>query len=528
MLKAFLPILFASGGTLQAFATASSSLASSRSKTEYLNAEVFSCPANAINKCTEKQKTTWDWSDLAVGSISTYAGFEFKGWTCESYNGKLDNLQGRALGTGKAISGVCSQGDHAGISMGVGVNAGVNAFSIDSFDMSTDFDARLEFHYDMPDGSVCKQTNHCKPAGSTIVNSQCGGAKNVRIIYPKQVAEENQEWKDECKVFCHKIKWHCSNELATSKSVSEVSGSANTATQKTSGRSQILSLTATAGISSNLLSTYDTTSAPLTASNKTFNGCGAESSECPGRNSSYIMPITALTGTTVISAAELHSQPNDTWRSLVLPSETKSSSKSSVNHSQPPHFPWNPHYPIVVPRCLNTFMYLKTQCKDNQDIACYCPNQEFVNAMFECIYAHGENDDIISQAAHFFQGICHSYLNVNPGITDGAHSIAEIITVTGSPLISSSHFSTDISAATATSITNSRALPTELTDSYTPNDQATTQQYPTPPNGSIGNVITTNRTGIAPFAGESSRAGATLSILFSAIGLSMAAFVDSP
>ncbi|KAJ4407506.1 hypothetical protein N0V85_004355 [Neurospora sp. IMI 360204] len=85
--------------------------------------------------------------------------------------------------------------------------------------------------------------------------------------------------------------------------------------------------------------------------------------------------------------------------------------------------------PGVVPSCLNTFLF-ETGCTDNSDAACYCPNALFVKNVYECIYAHGESESIISEAITFFQGICAPYVNTNPGIATG---VPTYVTSTAAP-----------------------------------------------------------------------------------------------
>ncbi|KAK1783834.1 hypothetical protein QBC45DRAFT_5190 [Copromyces sp. CBS 386.78] len=85
--------------------------------------------------------------------------------------------------------------------------------------------------------------------------------------------------------------------------------------------------------------------------------------------------------------------------------------------------------PGVVPSCLNTFLF-ETGCTDNSDAACYCPNALFVKNVYECIYAHGESESIISEAITFFQGICAPYVNTNPGIATG---VPTYVTTTAAP-----------------------------------------------------------------------------------------------
>ncbi|KAG6177684.1 hypothetical protein E4U36_007042 [Claviceps purpurea] len=171
----------------------------------FTHAPSFNTPHNVDNQCTPEQEKGWDFKDLPTGSFDKYLGFQFGGgWNCEASTRGM--LQGRTFGNiAKIISGLCPL--NGGLDIGLGAHAGVDAFSIGSIDLSTEFDVRLEFHYNMQDGSVCKHSADCKKGGSTIVNNQCGGAKKVKIVYPPQPSTS----KSTCKISCHKISWHCGN-----------------------------------------------------------------------------------------------------------------------------------------------------------------------------------------------------------------------------------------------------------------------------------------------------------------------------
>jgi hypothetical protein len=67
-------------------------------------------------------------------------------------------------------------------------------------------------------------------------------------------------------------------------------------------------------------------------------------------------------------------------------------------------------------------------CSDNSDSSCYCPDEIFVKNIFDCIYAHGESAEIVSEAVIFFQGICAPYAPSNPAIATGA-TITSFVTV---------------------------------------------------------------------------------------------------
>ncbi|KAH6628484.1 hypothetical protein F5144DRAFT_310068 [Chaetomium tenue] len=142
----------------------------------------FSFPGNTDNKCTDKQKPGFSWDDLDFGDFFDYRDFNFRGWKCEDDGDKRSKFAPRTFG--KAISGTCSSDKKKSPSFGCG--ASVDKFSLGSIHVKPEFDCDLEFHYDMPDGSTCKHRSACRKSGTTVVNRQCGGAKNVTIIYPPQ------------------------------------------------------------------------------------------------------------------------------------------------------------------------------------------------------------------------------------------------------------------------------------------------------------------------------------------------------
>lgn len=501
-------------------------------------AKTFPCPSNIINKCTPQQQGNWDFNDLTTGSFDLYAGFKFAGgWTCEDNKNKRGELQGRTFGPGKVISGTCEQQNDAGLAIGVGANAGVDAFSIGSFDLSTEFDARLEFHYDMADGSVCKHTSDCKRGGSTIVNNQCGGAKKVRIVYPKQI-QKGLTFKKKCKVSCHKIKWQCGKPVprpvtslrnipGTTATTQVVQTTPDTAVVTTSSRpgqqettpavpgttktdtntrpGQETTSAASASTNSNtqpgqqtaptvpatvgtqtttFVTTFDTTSTVFATSTKTITSCGPTVTECPGKNGTQVVTVTVPLSTTVCPVTVTRTHTEGLPTTVVLPSNSKtegnaeptgersnpssSTTSTSSSTSEKPAGEVSrptqaPPCPVVVPRCLNTFLELKSKCRNNKDAGCYCPNTEFVNTIFNCIYAHGENDNIISEAVSFFQGICGPYIPQNPAIATGAQTITEIITVTGTPRVTSVPYTTIVYATTSVDKTTTQTISVEVT-----------------------------------------------------------------
>ncbi|PKK53387.1 hypothetical protein CI102_3012, partial [Trichoderma harzianum] len=183
----------------------------------WTNAKPYSCPGNTDNNCNTQQHNGWDFSDVPTGVIGHYGGFDFKGWSCENDFSKRDTLlSARTFGaTGRSISGQCT-GDK-NTTPCISASAGNEHFSVDTFSISTEFDTRLEFHYDMPDGSTCKHSASCSSHGTTVKNTQCGGAKSVSIVYPGG----SKGGKSSCGTKVHHISWNCGNNAPPKPSHSQ-------------------------------------------------------------------------------------------------------------------------------------------------------------------------------------------------------------------------------------------------------------------------------------------------------------------
>ncbi|KAG5962334.1 hypothetical protein E4U57_007104 [Claviceps arundinis] len=450
----------------------------------FTHAPSFNTPHNVDNQCTPEQEKGWDFKDLPTGSFDKYLGFQFGGgWNCEaSTRGKL---QGRTFGNiAKIISGLCPL--HGALDIGLGAHAGVDAFSIGSIDLSTEFDVRLEFHYDMQDGSVCKHSADCKKGGSTIVNNQCGGAKKVKIVYPPQPSTS----KNTCKISCHKISWHCgsggsppppgqvsipgtltASGFSSTGSIPGVTTTPTTPDMETTPGVTTSATSATTspgqdttpsypGVTSSA-ATSATSSMPGASTDSTETTPGASISTTPGQETTPSVPGVSTntqpgttdvqstqstsgpaTFVTSISSAECHACSSTETSYLTVPGAVSTVQTGDKPQPTTPGGKPSPPCPQVVPRCLNTFLELKSKCKDNKDAACYCPNKDFVNVVFNCIYAHGENDNVISEAISFFQGMCGQYIPQNPAIATGCKPIIEIITVTGTPRITNIPYTT--------------------------------------------------------------------------------------
>jgi hypothetical protein len=51
---------------------------------DWTNANVLSTPANTNNECTADQQSGFNWQGLSTGTVSTFGGFDFSGFTCNN------------------------------------------------------------------------------------------------------------------------------------------------------------------------------------------------------------------------------------------------------------------------------------------------------------------------------------------------------------------------------------------------------------------------------------------------------------
>ncbi|KFY56645.1 hypothetical protein V497_06062 [Pseudogymnoascus sp. VKM F-4516 (FW-969)] len=197
--------------------------------TGWHNAPIFTCPGKTpIDKCEPQQWGGWNWGDLNLGNFDHYGGFDFSGgWSCKSSFGgrKRDALLPRTFGS-KCISGTA----HSEKSSCPKIKASsVDKFSITHLQVSVEFDCELEFHYTLPNKSVCKQKSHCKKTGTTVKNTQCGGATDVTVVYPKPP----KGGKDKCDIGIHSIGFDCPTTTATASTVASTTTEAPVETTPT-------------------------------------------------------------------------------------------------------------------------------------------------------------------------------------------------------------------------------------------------------------------------------------------------------
>jgi hypothetical protein len=52
---------------------------------DWTHQQPYSAPGYGESQCNSQQSSGWNWGDLGIGSVSSYAGFNFGGgWTCQS------------------------------------------------------------------------------------------------------------------------------------------------------------------------------------------------------------------------------------------------------------------------------------------------------------------------------------------------------------------------------------------------------------------------------------------------------------
>ncbi|KAK3394287.1 hypothetical protein B0H63DRAFT_42130 [Podospora didyma] len=599
-------------------------LAASVAATGFHQAKPFTCPSNTDNTCTDAQKPGFNFEDLIIGGFTKYKDFNFKGFSCGSGSGK--RFAPRTNG-GNYIHGTCGSKKETSPSFGCGSGSAVDKFSLGSIHVKPEFDCDLEFHYDMPDGSTCKHRNSCKKSGTTVTNTQCGGAKNVTIIFPPQPNKP----KPSCSIEVPTVSFDCSTasstksiKTTTSKAASStttaavktttsevkssstpaqasstapatsskpaesstapaitsskpaesstapaitsskpaessavvvssttlaasstapgvssstpaaesstapgvssavssvavvssaassavssaVSVASSTAPGVTSSAPGVISSTvapvssspaaASSSITTTIVTSFQSTSTIFTTLTSTLVSCAPTVPNCPA-NSITVTVVTVVVGTTLCPVTET--------RTTVLPPVAASSTPGAISSvpgspaaSSVPgaisSAPGSPAIsatqsavvssaapvetlpcPDVVPSCLNTFLF-SVGCKDNSDSACYCPDSVFVKSIFNCIYAHGASDQIVSEAVLFFQGICAPFVSSNPGIVDA--TVTTYITATATPTAVAPVYTTiTVDVTTVVPCTDSAGV--EIPSSSTTSVISTTLQVP--------------------------------------------------
>ncbi|SMR46981.1 unnamed protein product [Zymoseptoria tritici ST99CH_3D1] len=400
----------------------------------------YSTPDNTDNKCSDNQKTGYNWADLSTGSFDSYGGNKFSNWSCTNSFGKRDLLSRRSF-QDKCISS--NLDDHPSI----GCN-GDDAMSIDKYQVSSSEDADIECHYEMPDKSVCKEYHSCKAGGIEIQNSQCGGAKSVTFK-----PAESYKGKG-CSIGVHSIEFNCGSASSnvpeyssTSTSISTAAASTPVAYSTTSSVAPVETSSCVRGYGSSCSAESSPVSSskyssPVSSLSTTSEGAPSypSSSETkpvesvPTYGSSENSPATApvYSSSAVHNSSIAYSIPaypssSSVGSSTTIPSTpsatigvTSSSTAAATTPSSPPNYP-PPSSPDLLPRCLNTWLHT-VSCKDNTDYSCFCKNINFITKVYGCLSSWSQSADNTTNGVSYLVGLCAPYIPSNPAIITGCPS----------------------------------------------------------------------------------------------------------
>ena len=387
------------------------------------------------------------------------------------------------IGQDKCITGTASSDVPSCPSFGCGSSSEVSAFSITEVQISVEFDCDIEFHYSMPGGSTCKQTSSCSSGGSIVKNTQCGGAKNVTVVYPSQ-SSGSGKGKSSCSIGVHSVGFDCSSASSTkyhststkstytppttsvpvyttsstAQVVSSTSSSPALSTSTTSSTAQVVYST-----SSSAQVVY-TTSSPAATTSSTAEVVYSSSSTsesvievlttvvvdttttlCPvtlthTTGSTTSLEVSTSTSTILLTTtktictrclAESTSSTLPTTSAIVYSSSAVYVAPSSTTTSSGPVT--TASCPDLLPQCLNTWIFIEG-CSSNTDTDCFCPSTDLVVNVFSCLSAYGASDTEISVAQTYFQGICAPYIPSNPAIVTCASSVTATVTQTTYPV----------------------------------------------------------------------------------------------
>jgi hypothetical protein len=468
----------------------------------------FATPNYCKNECSGKQKTGFNWSDLQDGAnVAQYGDFNFSaGWKCSNSFNKRDNLSKRTFGD-KCIKNTVTKAQPASF------GCDKRGFSVTHMDVSSEFDAELTLHYKMDDGSICKQHSSCSAGGSTIQNTQCGGAKSVDVY----LGAHYTGGKDSCEIGFHNIGFDCNSQttyttplppkVSTTSSVIKSStlaiiksttpaASSSVTTSAYSANTPVSSAVVSSSASKVIISSAVQTPATSSVECGGYGGkaCSvsmaisssiafANSSSIAYHSSSAVVSSVVKSSSTLTPEASTHSSAvvssavasSSAVKSSVAVSSSMvyssatpiiySSSASATPQATMPSYP-----PVnitdVVPKCMNSWLQISAQgCKDNTDSKCYCVKPEFTKNVIDCVTARCSNDDDTSKALQYFIGICADHVPQNPSIIDHCPSYIPLNpTPTPSAIASSSNVAQS-SAVVSSVVASSAAVSSAVVSS---------------------------------------------------------------
>ncbi|KAF9697236.1 hypothetical protein EKO04_004946 [Ascochyta lentis] len=552
----------------------------------------FNSPNYNNNECSDKQKGGFDWSDLKDGDSNfSYGDFDFTGgWKCSNSFGKRDALSKRTFGS-KCIKNKVSKEKPASF----GCDKRKAGFSITHIDVSVEYDVDLELHYKMPTGETCKQVAPCSASGSTIQNTQCGGAKSVDVYLPKHDKSDK-----ECEIGFHNIGFDCNpgkgynppsppevpsssapvvSQPATTPVVSQPASSAPPTTTPSCNGDECNSQPPTTSsaappcdgqycasqpppssipassipASSIPASSIPASSIPassIPASSIPASSIPASSAPASSAPASSSAPATEVTissgydvpatstpevssppatetptapcnggygesceGTTAVSSAPIETPSSNvpaTFSSIApftnssAPASTAPPTyETSPVASQPPASesatvpacdgsygascegttavssplasstvvlstgvpqPSSPSYPPVsppdvLPKCMNTWLEVSGDCKNNADASCYCKNKDFTKQVIDCVSAWCGTDDETRKALQYLIGICAEHVPENPGLVTDCPSYIPLNPTPATPTAPNGGVSTPAGEVGSTAVPGTTPAP---------------------------------------------------------------------
>jgi len=378
------------------------------------NAQPYNSPIYANNECSDKQKNGFDWSELKDGQSNfQYNEFDFsKGWKCSNTFGKRQVFSARSY-QNRVITNKCSKTQPASF----GSDKKKYGFSISTIQLTSEYDAEVDLHYTMVDGSKCKQLAvPCKKAGSTITNTQCGGAKKVEVYLGSGYTGKEKE----CKIGLHNIGFECNAPQKYNEPAPPTAGAYNIASSPP---------LYTPPASSSKAQSSAAVSTPVSAYCNEGYGQGCTSAETSSAKTSTAVttpvqtPSSSLSHSSSFMSHFKNSSSKAPHHRTIPSSSHKTSStlrSSSSCSSQPPIQSYPPiKVADVLPTCMNTWLQITTtDCKDNTAADCYCKNSKFTKSVIDCVQAWSKTDEETKNNLRYLVGICAKYVPENPSLIE--------------------------------------------------------------------------------------------------------------
>ncbi|GLB11976.1 hypothetical protein AtubIFM57258_009253 [Aspergillus tubingensis] len=272
--------------------------------------ECYPSPGKADNDCSQDQQTGFDWSGLAVGSFSAYAGFEFSGFSLKESFG--------ASSSGKCIVGKLSKERSSGLKMSSG--KGQKGFSVSRFRLATSKEADVHIVYNMPDGSSCNDVVSCSPGGTDVTNDQCGGSVSVSFRLEEDIEIET------CDLGIYEVEFDCSPSQDTDTSSTTVLPSLTKSSSSSTPLILMPPSSPAAATTSAPTPVRMTTSTVYSTKEVTITSCAPTVTNCPA-NSVTVVTSTIAVSTTVCPVTET---------SRASPAASTSVSTSAGHHTSNP------------------------------------------------------------------------------------------------------------------------------------------------------------------------------------------------